>query len=471
MDWGLVLRWGLVLLGVALAAAVQTGLAYRTDPVVFLAPVVMAALALIVLQPMVGVYLALLAIPLELFEAQVGSAALSATEGLLLLTAVATVARSVVKRFELRASLHPVHIALVGLIVASALGLFVARDAVVVRQILVLWTSFLIVSILIGSASDQQLERILICLVVAGGVIGLVALLRASAPEVYQGGQEVSNRAQGTFGHPNQLAFFLILTIPIAIALVGRGRASLRLLGVTAAGVELAALLFTFSRSGIIGLVVALLILAAWPGFRRVAVLAVVAVAMFSAFNVDAISRNQELSLLAQRIQTVTTASGRAQNPRLAIYDTAANMIADRPWLGVGQRNFSEVSPLYGLRGNYGNPYIHAHDVFLTIAVETGLAGLAFFVAFIAMLARAAWLALRRRPDAYAVVLAVAAGLAGLLTAGITEYPLGINVVMATVLILAGVLVSYARSSPTRLPVTAGPEPRQAPGVPVPTPS
>lgn len=449
------MRWGLVLLGVALAAAVQAALAYRTNPVAFLAPVVLAGMALIALRPMVGVYLALLAIPLELFEAQIGSAALSATEGLLLLTAMATVARSVVKRFELRTSLHPAHIALAGLIVVSALGMVVARDAVVVREVVVMWTSFLIVSILVGSASDQQLERVLICLAIAGGIVGFVAMLRASAPDLYQGGQEVSNRAEGTFGHPNQLAFFLILTIPIAIALIGRGRTWLRILGVSAAGVEIAALLFTFSRSGIIGLVVAFAVLAAWPGFRRAAIVAVVVVMVFSAFNARAISRNQEVSLLAARIQTVTTASGRAQNPRLAIYDTAATMIADRPWLGVGQRNFSEVSPLYGLRGNYGNPYIHAHDVFLTIAVETGLVGLAFFLAFIAALAKAAWLALKRRPDAYAVVLAVAAGLAGLLTAGITEYPMGINVVMATVLILAGVLVGYARSSPTwrRAPV------------------
>jgi O-antigen ligase len=245
----------------------------------------------------------------------------------------------------------------------------------------------------------------------------------------------------------------------LGIALIGRGRTPLMLLGGAAAGVEIAALLFTFSRSGIIALVVVFAVLAAWAGFRRVAIAVVVGAAAFSVFNAHAISRNEEVSLLAQRLKTVTTASGRSTNPRLDIYDTATIMIADHPWLGVGQRNFSQVSPLYGLRGNYGQPYVHAHNVFLTIGAETGVAGLALLVALIAMVARAAWMALRRRRDVYAVVLAIAAGLAGLLTTGITEYPLGINVVMATALVLAGALVAYARSSPAG---SAGLDPRDS---------
>jgi O-antigen ligase len=459
-----------VLVGVALAAAVQTGLAYQADAVVlFAAPVALAGVALILFRPMLGVYLALLCIPLDLFEAQLGSAALSATEALLLLTALATVARSLVKRVELRASLHPAHAALAGLIAVSALGLFVARDDVVVREVVVLWTSFLIVSILVASASDEQIQRILVCLAVAGGIVGLVALLRASSPELYEGGREVSNRAEGTFSHPNQLAFFLVLTIPLSIALIGRGRTSLRLLGAVTAGVEIAALLFTFSRSGIIAVVVVFAVLAAWPGFRRVAIVVVVSVAAFAAFNADAIARNDEVSLLAQRLKTVTTASGRSANPRPEIYDTAATMIADRPWLGVGQRNFPEVSPLYGLHGKNGQPYVHAHNVFLTIAAETGLAGLGFLMAFIAMVTRAALVALKPRRDTYAIVVAVAAGLAGLLVTGITEYPLGINVVMGTATILVGAVVAFARSSAMPPTGIAAPRPSRASGAPHPS--
>jgi putative inorganic carbon (HCO3(-)) transporter len=438
-------RWGFIALGAAFVAAAQTWLAYRTNTIAaFAAPMAATAAAWIFLRPMMGVYLAVLAIPLELFQVRIGSVGLSPTEVLVFLTALAAVAKLTVKS-ERGSSVHPAHAAFGGLIVVAALGLLVAPDTANAGKAVALWTSFLAISMLVASGSRAQVERVLRCLVIAGAVVGFVALLRTADPQLLGGGQRVANRAEGTFTHPNQLAFFLILTIPIAIALIGRGSNAQRVVAAIAACIATPALLLTFSRSGIIGLVVCFLVLLAWPGFRRAAIVAVVGIMMFSIPNLDAIARNKEISVLAQRLGTVTTAEGRSQNPRWRIYQTALQMVPGNPYLGVGARNFPTVSPRYGLRTAQGLPFLHAHNVFLTVVAETGLPGLVFFIGFVAAVAHASLQGLRRHGEAYPIILALASAQAGLLATGITEYPLIINAVTATILIQVGALVAYTR--------------------------
>lgn len=72
---------------------------------------------------------------------------------------------------------------------------------------------------------------------------------------------------------------------------------------------------------------------------------------------------------------------------RLYLFRIARDIIADHPVAGVGQREWEHTA------GAYSAPYAkdwnfspallaHAHNVYLTVAAETGLVGLALFLTF-----------------------------------------------------------------------------------------
>jgi O-antigen ligase len=73
------------------------------------------------------------------------------------------------------------------------------------------------------------------------------------------------------------------------------------------------------------------------------------------------------------------------RDPRLALWDHAADLIAERPWTGYG---FGKGMLRQELRGNLGDPTLsHAHNVFISQWLQTGVVGLALFVALLAAIA------------------------------------------------------------------------------------
>jgi O-antigen ligase len=60
---------------------------------------------------------------------------------------------------------------------------------------------------------------------------------------------------------------------------------------------------------------------------------------------------------------------------RLAHWQSALNMWRDHLWLGVGFGNYPAVYPVYAI-GRWLDPLGHAHNFYLNVAAETGLAGL-----------------------------------------------------------------------------------------------
>lgn len=75
---------------------------------------------------------------------------------------------------------------------------------------------------------------------------------------------------------------------------------------------------------------------------------------------------------------------------RLVIWDTAVNMLKDRPLLGVGPHAFDKVYRQYATRP--GDPFrsgdtraFHAHQMYIGVAAETGLVGLAGLIAAIGL--------------------------------------------------------------------------------------
>ena len=213
-------------------------------------------------------------------------------------------------------------------------------------------------------------------------------------------------RATGTFILPGELAGYLIVLLPIAVALGVAGRqTALRALAWLAVALGLVALALTYSRAG-------------WMGFAA-------AFAFLLAARVRYGVRAAAAVVIAGLLAVVLLFNAH-HNPsedytRISIWQTALQ-IADRfPLTGVGPFNFSRLYAL--LRAPDGDPTaFHAHSLYITFFVEFGVVGLATVGWTLWRFATE----LRRRvaaasPGDALLALGVAAGLLGVAVQGLID--------------------------------------------------
>jgi hypothetical protein len=98
---------------------------------------------------------------------------------------------------------------------------------------------------------------------------------------------------------------------------------------------------------------------------------------------------------------------------RMAFWQTAWAMFSAHPLLGIGLGNYAVMYPAYALPF-WGEPLGHAHNYYLNVAAEAGLAGLA---AYAILWAAAFWRGWRAVRVSHGMWRSVAAGLLGTLVA------------------------------------------------------
>ncbi len=197
-------------------------------------------------------------------------------------------------------------------------------------------------------------------LLLSSGVGSLVALacwiLRVPAGLFTVG----NGRAIGSFVVPGELAGYLGMLLPYSVGVACWGRSSsLRMGAWIVAGLNLAALLATFSRAGLAGLllatVVALVALRSrWLPWVGVGLLV----------------------LLSQLRQLINLHHNPAENfNRFSIWQAAWRAGELFPLWGVGPGGFARIYPL--VKRPDGEPLaFHAHNFLLTTWVESGILGL-----------------------------------------------------------------------------------------------
>ncbi len=446
---------------IALAGVLALGegfAAYMTSPyVAAFGPLAVAGAAVIFWRPVIGVCAAVLAVPLGYASGRVFGLQVSPAEFFSLLTAVAVVTRLVI--VGERYPMSQAHWAFAGLTALAGTGLFFAEDPSTTGKILIYWVAFLVIAVMLASSSRKDIELILLCVAICGGALGIAAVLGAGPQEAQSGGEIVSGRATASFAHPNVLAFALILSLSPAIGMSFVGPRWRRLLFGALAIAIVAGLVFTLARGGIIGAAVSLAALMAWRPFRRAALLALGVLGVVVALNFNTIYHAKEVSLVRERLSTLNVA-GVKVNPRIRIWEKTPSLIADHFWLGVGEGNYSLVSPRYGLLDIGGLHYDHAHDIFLTIAAETGIFGLAFFVWFVFAVGRSGVRAVRIRGPTRTFAFATGAALLGLLVTSFGEYPPRTNDILALIMFEVGVVIACERIA-DRERVGALEEPRE----------
>ena len=441
---------GLAALG-AVLGALAIVIAYRTEPLVPLAAVLgVGIIALSIAQPMTVLYLALAAIPLELFALPLGGAGLTATEGLFVLAAFGWAVGRLAQG-------QPPWVATplnrpIGLLLLSVVaGLGVTVEVFPVVRILVAWTvCALVVQMLVEDGRPETVQRVLITLSGAAAVVALVTIAQSGGQvqELSTLGDTAIGRGAGAFHDPNILGTFLAMALPGALAIGLAGPLAVRPFALGAFGLMLLGLALSLSRGGLLAGAGALLILLAWRPFRRVAIAAAVLVAVLTIANANPLTKVEQVQTVATRVLSVQYAGQSQFDQRLAIYRETPRIIQDHLLFGVGANQYSVVAPRYGLVDPYtGYTFDHAHDIALTIGAELGLFGLIALAWLVVMLVRVLWTATVRARVHRGLGVAVAAALTALALQGLIDYTVRSNVVAALAAVFAGCAVVIARSA------------------------
>ena len=446
------------LLAVGVAAS-SVLLAYRTEalvPIVALA--VMSAVALALVRPMAGLYLSIALAPLELFALKVGASGgasgqglgLSPPEAMLIVTGGAWAMRRLADG-KLPLVDSPLNKPFILLLLAIVPGLAFASEPILVAKVLVIWTFlFLVFQLVLDEADNRTVRRLLLMLALSGAVVGLIATIRTGGGtqlSLLAGGATAEGRAEGSFGHPNTLATFEGLTLPGALALALQGRGRTRPLAAAAFLLCLSGLTLSLSRGGLLAVAGALGVMALWPPFRRVVLIVAIVVVPIAVAGASPLGDVRLVDTVTERLTSVESSA--QANPRLEIWAKTPALIADYPVFGVGSGQFSEVAPRYGIVGTLQEgTFEHAHNIPLTITAELGLVGLGALCWLIVALVGVVIRGYRRDdPSTRGLALAIGAALFALFLQGLVDYTLRLNLIVATVAVLAGCAVVLSRPS------------------------
>jgi O-antigen ligase len=269
--------------------------------------------------------------------------------------------------------------------------------------------SFVVLFFIISQlGDDHRLQRLIVWSLSIGSTItGFLAVRE------FLSGHELLARLPT--GDPNDVAFVLATTLPLAFWLL-RERGVLRLIAAAMAAMMAVAIVLTFSRGALVGLGAGLI----WKlvvDRRQLKVIAAAAVLAVTVIGLVVYFAGDRVDTGLRAKEKVAAAN---VSSRLEAWRLAARFAVDHPLLGIGP-------------GEFGNRYVAAtdripgsqslkvvHDAYLDIAAEQGVVAALLFVAYLVMAVARGWTAsvARRGPPglAGAVTIALVIGAVATLT-------------------------------------------------------
>lgn len=195
-------------------------------------------------------------------------------------------------------------------------------------------------------------------------------------------------RLQGPIGDPNYFAQLLVTFLPLIVVTAFAAPSRwLRLAGLAGAPLTLAAIVLTYSRGALLG-VLAMTMFAMLLMRHRLLVLAGAALLGVIGMAVAQDLVIGRIALVFAALQSVIageqSVADMALAQRLSVFRAAALMFAESPFLGVGTGQFAHLYPSYAL--SYGldlGAPPQAHNRYMEAGAEGGLLGLATLIALI----------------------------------------------------------------------------------------
>lgn len=229
--------------------------------------------------------------------------------------------------------------------------------------------------------------------------------------------EEVMTRVYGTLKpfNPNLLGGYFVAGIPALYGLsayfLADRKYKLSIVGVVLALLSTLTLFLTGCRGSYIGMMVIFCSMFAvsakylWKNYKTIYLSVVGAVVAFATSAILLVSslRARVLSIFAMRQDS-------SNSFRFNVYHSSVEMFKDN-WLlgiGVGNQNFREI---YGLYMKTGFDALSAYNIFLEIAVESGIFALIAFVGFLINLVKNSVQFILKSENTKAVILVATAGI------------------------------------------------------------
>lgn len=292
---------------------------------------------------------------------------------------------------------------------AQYVSLFFAVDLAEGAAEVIKWVELPVILLVVPAMMTHRQGRWLAAALVVGAVIqavlGLYQFIYRIGPEYFVVMGRFM-RASGVFAQPNPYGGFLGLALPLALSLAlwawrsfwaqGERRWRDALWGgfYTAATLLIGAgLLASWSRGAWLGAVAGVLIVLVLRSRQAAVMSALAALALVSLLLLGALSPTLAPQPLVERLADLPAYFGLTDvlaQPvtdenfsvveRLAHWVAAQRMWESSPWFGVGAGNYAAVYPAVRLP-RWEDALGHAHNVYLNVLGETGLLGLAAYLA------------------------------------------------------------------------------------------
>jgi O-antigen ligase len=220
----------------------------------------------------------------------------------------------------------------------------------------------------------ERFERLVNVVVIGTSYIAVRAVIDyGRGMNMVEGG-----RVQGTgglFGNPNDMALNMIAFLPLAVMLaLGQARRGLRLVALAGIPAITAAVIFSKSRGGTVGLIAMLLVLVYQIGRLRPVVAAAVIAATFATIPMLPESFTSRMSSIFNADEDPTG----SREARKTLLREGYQAFLDHPAVGLGAGQFMNYRT-----DERDAPWRETHNAVLQVAAELGVGGLVVFIIII----------------------------------------------------------------------------------------
>lgn len=225
--------------------------------------------------------------------------------------------------------------------------------------------------------------------------------------------EDIKARVGSTFDNPNVLGEYLVLIIPVAMAMLwGQKGWISRLVTFGLTAIMLVCLIYTYSRGAYIGLMLAFALFAVLRD-RRFVILAVIGLILLPFILPPSV---------INRFASIRDLSDTSILYRFSILIGSLKLAGDY-WpsgIGLGLEPFKLIYPKYSLNAAYAH---HSHNIYIQLLIENGIAGLLMFFAMLVVYYKAMLTDFYKTRDSFisTFMIAIASGMTGYLAQGMAE--------------------------------------------------
>ncbi|MBR4874641.1 MAG: O-antigen ligase family protein [Clostridia bacterium] len=233
--------------------------------------------------------------------------------------------------------------------------------------------------------------------------------------------EDIKVRVYSFFNNPNVLGEFLVLTIPMTLAVIwGKAKISHKTLFGFVLISMAACMIFTWSRGAWLGVffAVALLLVIMDKRWVFVGILGLIAVPLLLVLSGH--------TAILDRLLSIGNTADTSTAYRVSIWQASVKMIRDF-WvsgIGIGSESYKSVYPVYALAG--ADFALHSHNLYLQTWVEMGILGitslLALLLTFVRKTFSKAIIESRKKDNTAKMVIAMGTGVLGFMLQGLTDY-------------------------------------------------